>query len=126
MKYASLILLLVGFSAHALDEDARMAIPSVRVCVDLTQGYLSSTEYDSRDQQEAIIGACRDADLACVRQAGDAMESYARSKAAAFLPVVRACRGRGMGSCLAALLDGVPSFDRREPDQILALLKKCE
>lgn len=107
-------------------EDPRMEIPDVRRCIDLTKGFLSSSEYSTAAQEEAIIGACRDADPKCVEAAGDSLESLVRSKAQNFLPVVRACRGRGMGACLAAMLDRVSSFDRREPPQILALIKKCE
>lgn len=106
--------------------DPRLEIPKVRRCVDQVKEFLNSHEYATNDQNLNIIAACRNADPECVLSVGNNLDSHDRAKADKFLPVVRACSGEGMGKCYASVVDTVPSFDRNEPEEALALLKKCE
>ncbi len=60
-----------------------------------------------------------------VREAGESLHPTESLEPKQFLEIVRACRGKGMGSCLRAQKDRVASFNRRELVQIKDLLRKC-
>lgn len=119
-----IILLLASHSAFSAD-DPRLEIDEVRDCVEQVKLFLRSDEY-SGEKEKAVIGACRDVEALCVKEVGESLPSTERYEAVKFLPVVRACRGRGTGKCFRALKDRTPSLERREVSQVMALLKKCE
>jgi hypothetical protein len=110
--------------AHA--DDPRLDIPDVNECVEATKRFLRSTEYSGEKNSQALIGACRDVESLCITEAGDSLHPAEPLTNADMVKLLRACRGRGMGKCFAALKGNTQSHDRREVSQVLALLKKCE
>ncbi len=119
-----LIFLLFIFNAYA--EDPRLEKDGVRECVEASKKFMKSREYSGRENEQDLIGACRDVEALCVVEAGESLHPTETLEDKQFLELVRACRGKGMGKCLRAQKDGLASFDRREISQIKALLKKCE
>lgn len=121
-------LILISLPALSFSSDPRLKKNDVKKCFETTKRYLSSSEYYGKENEEKIIGACRGVDPDCVAAVGDSYRpiSIQSSRAGEVLSLVRGCRGKNMGKCFNALIAGVPSFDRREASQILALLAKCE
>lgn len=86
---------------------------------------MKSSEYSGTENEQDLIGACRDVEALCVREAGESLHPTESIETKQFLEIVRACRGKGMGSCLSAQKGRVASFNRRELVQIKGLLEKC-
>ena len=129
----SLPLILVAVSggvisvlASAAISDPRLEIPQVRRCVDTVKSFLSSSEYSDDEENRAIIVACRDSDPECVSAVADGLNSHDRAQASKLLPLVKSCKGNGMGQCYRALSDRLPSYERNEISEAEALLKQCE
>jgi hypothetical protein len=125
MIHAALILVFFG-CASASAEDPRLAKDGVRDCVEVAKRFMKSREYSGRENEQDLIGACRDVEALCVTEAGESLHPVETPEDKSFLELVRACRGRGMGKCLRELKTTVASYDRREIAQIKTLLKKCE
>ncbi|MGZ3721410.1 MAG: hypothetical protein ACXVA9_00685 [Bdellovibrionales bacterium] len=124
MRLLAALCLLISISVHA--EDPRLEKDDVHDCVENVKRFLRSSDYSGQKNEQAVIGACRDADPVCVAEAGESLHPSETMTGADFLKIVRACRGRGMGKCFSALKGTTKSADRREVSQILELLKKCE
>jgi hypothetical protein len=116
--------LLLAYSSFAL-EDPRQAIKSVRECTEAAKSYRASTEYTGDDNERALLAACRNTSADCVHAVGDSLHSVEPHPGKTFLDLVRACHGHGMAKCFRAAADKVPSFERQEYAQILALLAQC-
>ena len=121
--FLKLLILFFVFSAWA--EDPRLSKGDVRECVETAKGFMKSSEYSGTENEQDLIGACRDVEALCVREAGESLHPTESLESKQFLEIVRACRGKGMGGCLRTQKDRVASFDRRELGQIKDLLKKC-
>lgn len=131
MSLRMILVVLIGLVAYAAfagaeEPDPRLAIDDVQLCVTATKDLLSSTEYNTRDKEDQIIGACRDADPDCVRAVGEGLQSSERSKMDQMLPLVRACHGRNIGKCYRAITANRATLEYQAGAQALALLKKCE
>lgn len=116
----------LSLKAFALSDDPRLEKDDVRACVENTKRFLRSSEYGGEKNEQVVIGACRDADPHCVSEAGESLHPSEMMKLADFVKVIKACRGRGMGQCFSSMKDKVASYDRREVEQVLALLKRCD
>lgn len=116
----------LGLPAVGAVENPRLAKPEMAACVNTAKEFLRSNEYDEREEEEALINACRDVEGYCVKVVGERMASFERARADLFLPVIKACRGRGMGECYANMVSKLSSSEGREATQALTLLKKCE
>jgi hypothetical protein len=116
----------VWLPALAAVDDPRTAKPEVAKCVEVAKEYLRSGEYDDQDEELAVIAACRDVESDCLRAVGENLSSSERAYASTFLPVIKSCRGPGMGACYRQATSRMISFDYREAAQAQAILKKCE
>jgi hypothetical protein len=117
-------LAVVPLAGHA--DDPRLEIPEVNDCFETAKRFLRSAEYSGEKNREALVGACRDVDSLCISEAGESLHPSDPLTTADMVKILRACRGRGMGKCLAALKGSTQSHNRREVVEVLALLKKCE
>jgi hypothetical protein len=98
-----------------------MEIDSVRKCVGLAREYMNTDA-----KEEELVGPCRNADVRCVREVGERLDSSERRYPKNLIPIIRACDGKGMGECYLALVKHKPVYDFNEAHEALALLKKCE
>ena len=126
LRIAVVVALCCFRMALAYEPDPRLAIDSVRDCVDQVKNFLRSDEYVTEEQNRAIVSACRDTEAKCVTEIGNSLSSFERAKAAGFLPLVQQCKGKGTGQCFHAVTERVPSYERNELGEVSALLKKCE
>lgn len=120
------VLLLLIAGVHARASDPRLEKSDVNECVEQAKNFLSSGEYYGVKNEDALIGACRDADPRCVAKVGESLHPSDGLTNSDMVKVIKACRGRDMGKCFESLKDKTNSHDRREVSQVLAMLKKCE
>ena len=106
--------------------DPRLEKDEVRGCFEKAQQFMRSSDYSGAKNEAEILGACRDVDPDCVEEVGNSYHPSENFSRADFLKLIKACRGRGMGKCFRAQRESIASYNRREADQILELLKKCD
>jgi hypothetical protein len=128
MRKFGLTLFLAAFAGGAFvhADDPRLEKSDVNECFEQAKNFLRSSEYYGEKNKDALIAACRDADPRCVAETGDSLHPSDALTNSDMVKIIKACRGRGMGSCFAALKDTTNSNNRREVSQVLAMLKKCE
>lgn len=126
MHYALTFFVFVTHLAAAQGADPRLQKNDVAACVEAAKSYLRSNEYGSVEQEQELIGACRDVEPDCIRAVGDNLRSNQRHEAQMLLPLIRACRGKDMGKCYRAAIAKLSSYDYSQADQALSILKKCE
>lgn len=114
---------LLGMNVYA--EDPRLEKKDVRECVEEAKKHLRSEDY-SGEKEATVIGACRNVDSLCLTEVTESLHPSDGYNAKKFLELVRACRGTDMGKCFAAVKATTTSHNRREYDQIRALLAKCK
>jgi hypothetical protein len=123
---AALVLIISAPFAVAAVDDPRLAKPELSSCVDTAKSFLRSNEVDDQEEEVALISACKDVDSTCVRAVGENLTTSESGYSESFLPVIKSCRGAGMGSCYKASTAKMNSFDYRDASQIKEILKKCE
>lgn len=121
-----LIIFLCLLTNFTSAQDPRLEKDDLRECVENAKRILKSSEYFGKENEESLIGACRDVDPECVNVVADYYRPSDSREKEQVLELVRLCRGSGMGKCARGMSAKLASYDRREFSQLQTMLKKCK
>lgn len=119
-------ILMLSLNSWAYTPDPRLQIPSVAECTQKARAIMPSEMNVGPLNEQSLVTACRDSDPDCVAQIGESLHPKEKPSRDDYLKLIKACHGREMGKCFRFAKDSVPSFNRQEVSQLLALLQKCE